>query len=406
MQDAAGQGLALSGAVCDHRGVQRGTEEGPLHGLGHFPHIRALAHLDEKRVRRHGLAGEGGQRFAVDVDRVHADRRDVRQHADHLHPVAAHLAARLVPQLQPHLRQSIGAGEAGQPKAKLALCGRRSILRAGFLSQPAEGGGQAVAAAARPARPDRFRKPVRSFVGIGYQERGDDGDVVPLLQRLPDRGVVREPRRPLTEGVDPPGLGHEAGVHARQRQRVPRSGRAGAGLAHVQRAVDDAPHGRNICMGKVLHPGQLPFQIGHPVEEAEQAEGCADVEAGAAPGVRRDDALRSLDDHGHQHHRGDDHGEHDHGQARAEATGEGIGDGGLEHGRQRADAAQQPAHRLQHDVGAEHDDQDPAQDQRRPLDRQGEDCPAGIPLQQVEAPARQQGRPGQPPDEHQAQADG
>ena len=61
----------------------------------------------------------------------------------------------------------------------------------------------------------------------------------------------------------------------------------------------------------------------------------------------------------------------------------------LSTGRQRADAAQHSAHALQQDVGAEHDDQDAAEDQRRPLHYEREDGPSGILLQQAEAPAGQ-----------------
>jgi len=55
LQDAPGQCLALGGAVRDDRGVQRGAQEGPLHLLGDFPHLRALATLMKKVSGRTSL---------------------------------------------------------------------------------------------------------------------------------------------------------------------------------------------------------------------------------------------------------------------------------------------------------------------------------------------------------------
>ena len=62
-----------------------------------------------------------------------------------------------------------------------------------------------------------------------------------------------------------------------------------------------------------------------------------------------------MDDHRHDGHGGDDHGEEQHGHACAEACAQRVGDGRLEHRRQRAHAAQQQAHQPGQQVGVVHD---------------------------------------------------
>ncbi len=164
------------------------------------------------------------------------DRGVVGEHADHLHPVGDHRAVgQLVAQLQPHLWQGIGLGEAGPAAGCPERCPCRSWSSSIKTSRFAAAKGPIAA------------------VGIGHHRRGDDRHVVPLRQRRPHGGVVRKAGGPLLEGVDLGGLGHETGVHPGHFGEGPQSAEEADGTTwrtSASRAVM-APTAGHVGQGEV-----------------------------------------------------------------------------------------------------------------------------------------------------------
>ena len=155
--------------------------------------------------------------------------------------------------------------------------------------------------------------------------RGEDHHVIALGHGLPHGGVVLEAGGTQLKRVNVRCALYEACINTDHLRSVPKFV-----VWFLERfeLVQIGPNSGHLILWEVCGAGQPFVEIFDWIEETEQRCVQLDVETGAAFGVRLHQRLRCLDHNAHDHHRGDDHGEHGHRHTGAEAAAQRVGNGG------------------------------------------------------------------------------